>query len=239
MASTLPLPQPAGRAEEALVDALRRLAPGAAGLERALTGALADAQDEDPRGAVADGPARRPRRRRHRRSPYSAGSGAIRAVSRWARSAAGAGARRARHHAALHASGARRSRTPATAAISSSSRRRRRARRSATTVPCSTRCCAIRRRARSICFRPRRWRRISSPSCMAWSSRSPAIEDEPWVDRAADRRVHLRRRHAAGRAARDSLARARRAQQSRHAALRASCRTIRAGRGSSRTFATS
>jgi DEAD/DEAH box helicase domain-containing protein len=51
MASTLPLPQPAGRAEVALVDALRRLAPGAAGLERALTGALTDVQDDDPRGA--------------------------------------------------------------------------------------------------------------------------------------------------------------------------------------------
>ena len=38
-------------------------------------------------------------------------------------------------------------------------------------------------------------------------------------DRRADRRLHLRRRHAAGRAAHDPLARAPRAQQSRHGAL--------------------
>ncbi len=53
--------------------------------------------------------------------------------------------------------------------------------------------------------------------------------------RRRHRRVHLRRRHAAGRAARDSRPRARRAEQSRTWCTPASCRTIRAGRSSSRT----
>ena len=77
----------------------------------------------------------------------------------------------------------------------------------------ATRSCRTRRRARSICFRPRRWRRISSPSCTRW--RSSSTRDT----RRRDRRVHLRRRHAAGRAARDSRQGARRAQQPRHGAL--------------------
>ena len=54
-----------------------------------------------------------------------------------------------------------------------------------------------------------------------------------------DWRLHLRRRYAAGCAPHDPVARAPRAEQSRHAALRASCRTIRAGRSCSKTSATS
>ena len=68
-------------------------------------------------------------------------------------------------------------------------------------------------RARCICFRPRRSRRTSSPSCRR------CVETARAADAARDRRLHLRRRHAAGRAPRDPRARARGAQQSRHAPL--------------------
>ena len=54
----------------------------------------------------------------------------------------------------------------------------RRARRSATTRRCSTRSCRIRRAARCICFRPRRSRRISSPSCRRCARRSTAGRGE-------------------------------------------------------------
>ena len=75
------------------------------------------------------------------------------------------------------------------------------------------RSCRIRRAARCISFRPRRWRRISSPSCRALCETLAAQCER------ADRRLHLRRRHAAGCAADDSRARPSRAQQSRHGAL--------------------
>ena len=62
------------------------------------------------------------------------------------------------------------SRTRSPAATWSPSRRPPRARRSATTRRSSTRSSRIRRRARCICFRRKRSRRISSPSCTRWRS---------------------------------------------------------------------
>ena len=130
-----------------------------------------------------------------------------------ARRAPDAGAQRARHCAALHAPGrghrARARRPP---------RRRHHADRVGQDALLqragpATRSCRIRRAARCICFRPRRSRRISSPSCRRCARRSTRA-----IGRA-DRRVHLRRRHAAGRAAHDPRARAPRAQQPRHGAL--------------------
>ena len=91
----------------------------------------------------------------------------------------------------------------------------------------------IRRRARCICFRRRRSRRTSSPSCTRWRS-SSAREGGGEIgvftydgDTPQDARRAIRG------------ARARRAEQSGHGALRASCRTIRAGRSSSRICSSS
>ena len=98
-------------------------------------------------------------------------------------------------------------------AHASSSRRPRRARRSATTRRFSTRSSRIRRAARCICFRRRRSRRISSPSCRRCAR---SIDQRSG---RADRRLHLRRRYAAGRPAHDPRTRAPRAQQSRHGAF--------------------
>ena len=78
----------------------------------------------------------------------------------------------ARHRAALHASGRGDRARAGRPHTSSSSRRPRRARRSATTRRCCTRSCRIRRAARCISFRPRRSRRISSPSCRRCARRS-------------------------------------------------------------------
>ena len=75
--------------------------------------------------------------------------------------------------------------------------------------------------ARCICFRPRRSRRTSSPSCSELTSAGGRGGGD------GDRRVHLRRRHAAGRAPRHP----RRARTSCSpiptCCTRASCRTIR------------
>ena len=65
-------------------------------------------------------------------------------------------------------------------------------------------------RARCICFRRRRSRRISWPSCTSCRAGSSR------PGRAGDRRLHLRRRHAAGCAPRHPRARARGAEQPRH-----------------------
>ena len=120
--------------------------------------------------------------------------------------------RDARHRPALHASG-RSDRTRA--------RRPPRRRHHADRVRQDAllqRACApfdpsgSRRAARCTCFRPRRSRRISSPNCRRCARRSTG-------DRRADRRVHLRRRHAAGCAPHDPVARASRAEQPRHGAL--------------------
>ena len=67
---------------------------------------------------------------------------------------------------------------------------------------------------RSICFRRRRSRRIRWRSCSDCAQVIGEIAGE------ADRRAHLRRRHAAGCAPDHPRARAHRAQQSRHGALR-------------------
>ena len=150
-------------------------------------------------------------------------------VSRSARRPPEARARIARDSRALHPSGRDASTTRWPAATPSWSRRPRRARRSATTRRSCMRSCRIRRAARCICFRPRRWRRISSPSCRRCARRSAGAV------RRADRRVHLRRRHAAGRAA-HAFAPARTSCSAIPTwCTRASCRTIRAGRSCSRT----
>ncbi len=113
-------------------------------------------------------PGRATTTRTSRRCGACRGPGRARPVSRRARRA-GCGARCAR--AASRSSTAtrpKRSATRSPGATSSSSRRPPRARRSATTRRCSTASCATHRRARCICFRPRRWRRTSSPSCIRW-----------------------------------------------------------------------
>ena len=87
---------------------------------------------------------------------------------------------------------------------------------------------ATRRRARCICFRRRRSRRISSPSCISWPSSSGGEGGGDIGvftydgDTPQDARRAIRG------------ARARRAEQSRTWCTRASCRTIRAGRSCSR-----
>ena len=184
-------PRQQERKELALQGALETLAPGP-WVERADT----------PDGVVTA----------VRRLP--AGRREVRAVSRAPRSAAAGRARAARHRSSSTAIRPRRSRTSPPAATSSSRRRRRRARRSATTCRSWTRSCAIRPRARCICSRRRRWRRIRWPSCTSSSASSGEAGG------GADRRAHLRRRHAGRCAPDDPHARACRAQQSRHAARR-------------------
>ena len=95
------------------------------------------------------------------------------------------------------------------------SRRRRRARRSATTRRCSNAILQDPSTPRAVS--------VSDQGAGAGSARRAARAvgaASTRDDDARDRRLHLRRRHAAGRAARDSRQRARRAQQPRHAALR-------------------
>ena len=170
---------------------------------------------------------------RHRGAPPAGGAGVVCAVSRGHRRPAARRARGARDRAALHAPGRGVRARARAAATSSSSRRRPRARRSATTRRSSTRSCRIRRRARCICFRPRRSRRTSSPSCTRSSEHRHARHGR------RDRRLHLRRRHAAGRAARDPRHARTSCSATPTCCTRASCRTIRAGRSCSRTCASS
>ena len=100
-------------------------------------------------------------------------------------------------------------------------------------APISTPSCRIRRAARCICFRPRRWRRISSPSCRRCARRSsPAGAGRAQIgvftydgDTPQDARRTIRRARTSSSA-------------TPTCSTRASCRIIRAGRSCSRTFAT-
>ena len=64
-------------------------------------------------------------------------------------------------------------------------------RRSVTTRRSFIRCSRITRAGRCISFRPRRWRRISSPNCRDCARRWPRSAAKRW-------RLHLRRRHPTG-----------------------------------------
>ena len=150
-----------------------------------------------------------------------------------ARRAASARTRIARHRTALHAPGRGDRATRSPAATSSSSRRPRPARRSATTCRSCT----------PILQDP------SSRALYLFPTKALAQDQlaelqaicEPIGERVGrrGRRVHVRRRHAAGRAADDPHARAPRAQQSRHGALGHPAAPSAMGQAASRTCATS
>ena len=109
----------------------------------------------------------------------------------------------------------KRSSTRSPAATSSSSRRPRRARRSATTRRC---CNAILQDPSSRALYLFPTKALAQDQLAELQAMCETLDAAATGD--ADRRLHLRRRHAAGRAPHDPRARAPRAQQSRHGALR-------------------
>jgi hypothetical protein len=165
---------------------------------------------------------------RPRHSPPAGGGGGLRGDSGGGGRAAARGAREARHRAALHTPGGclRRDR----AGPQRGHRDAHRQRQDAVLQPAGAEPAAGRPRARGpcTCFPPRRWPRTSFTNFRRGGR-----------DGLGDPRLHLRRRHAAGRAQGRPAAGQRGADQSRTCCTPAFCRTTRAGRGISRACATS
>ena len=191
----LPLSRPANT-EQAIVDALARLTPGQSGLGRLLEAPGLPPAPLEPSA----------------RTETVAADAHVTAVRRIPAVAAAfapfpasldppphRGARRARHRRALHAPGRGDRPRARRDATSWSSRRPRPARRSATTRRCSTRSCSD-PSARALYLFPTK---ALAQDQLAELQATRARSSDAMRTQRDDRRLHLRRRHAAGRAPRD------------------------------------